>query len=98
MSVKISQSKNKISVGKQEIELSLDEMNELYEALRKVLAKPLPQIPITYAPYKPTIIEDGPINPEKPWIDEQIPKRFPLRPDHYWLVENISNICNMTGQ
>ena len=72
--VKINQSKNKITVGKQVIELSIDEMNELYNKLGEVLGKSNP-IPITYPPYRPSPINNI-LNPEKPWIDEKIPNRF----------------------
>lgn len=74
MNIKINQAKNKITIGKQSIELTLKEMQQLRDELDKVLGRPhVP--PVVFPPYQPVIIEDGPLNPEKPW--REYPYKWP---------------------
>lgn len=96
MNIKINQAKNKITIGKQSIELTLEEMLSLRDELDKVLGRPN-VIPVTYPPYEPTIIEDGPLNPEKPWREDQYPgRKKPYRTDGpVWLRDETFGPSNI---
>lgn len=92
--IKIESSKNKITIGKQSIELTLTEMRQLRDKLNEILEDNKVVLPpISHPPYKSPMDE---INPERPWRDDLTPpkRKYPFKGDYpkVWTSVNTSEV------